>query len=616
MKRFSSLSALSIALSIALASPSALAGSLTATQTYTLNDAAAQDAAWFRDGKRVAIAVENTVVIADPTGKALTTLRGPTEPVTRLSVSPDGTLVAGRSDGVLYVWRVSGGPVIRRWPPVNDTESFPVVRGAFRADNSLLILQNDQDAPLLALNVATGATSQLAEYGPEDLITSSDGKTALVIDYGNAYMIDTATFTKKGPTATYNKVGNAALSPDGAVGGIAGDSGKVQLLSTSAPARTLSTSLKVPGLAFLNSATLLLMEGGNLEQWAVGTGQKVGSVLKSPQLEDTLAVSVSGVAIGLSDDYPPSLFGSSKPSGSNFLRFPASKAQGVGLDGMQAVGVQFDEAFMLGSGTPITSNRSLNSGASTVPVLTSAAGVTAALLDSEAGFKVALVQGGKLVPGPALTAFDDDLQYFQISANGKYLLTHDGYTLAVTDLARNTTTTRNIDDLDLGEDLFDLAAVSADGSEIALVTADGTALRIDSQTDEIMTTAQLPDGAEAGLLDIAPDSTIALSVRRDDQAEVWLFKKNATTPFKQLQFTGWVDDLAFSPDGKALALSVSGLYSGVTVLDPSSGAEVARSVPLSLYGGGLTWNAGGTQVLVGRGTNGKVGSATLLNFKR
>jgi WD40 repeat protein len=611
MKRFSPLSALCIALSLALTLPSALAGSLTVTQTYTLNDAAAQDAAWFRDGKRVAIAVENTVVIADSAGKALMTLRGPTEPVTRLSLSPDGTLVAGRSDGVLYVWRVAGGTLVRRWPPVGDTESYPVVRGAFRADNSLLLLQDDQDAPLLVLNPTTGATTQLAEFGPEDLITSADGKTALVIDYSNAYMVDTATFKKKGPVAIYNKISNAALSPDGTVGGIAGDSGKVQILSTSAPARTLATSLKVPSIAFLNSATLLLIEGGNLEQLAVGTGKKMGSTLKSPQLEDALAVSVGGVVIGLSDDYPPSLFGASKPSGSNFLRFPASKAQGVGLDGTQPVAVQFDEAFVLGS-----PNRSLDSGNNSVPVLSSAAGVTVALLDSDDGYKVGVVKGGKVVSGPALADFDDDLQFFQISSNGKFLLTHDGYTLALTDLARNTTSTRTTDDLDLGEDLFSLAAVSADGSEIALVTADGMALRVNSQTDEVTTTAQLPDGAEAGLLDIAPDGTIALTVRREGQAEVWLFKKNATTPFKQLKYSGWVDDLLFSPDGKALALSVSGDYSGVTVLDPSSGAELARSVPLSLYAGGLTWNAAGTQVLAGRGVNGKVGSVTLLNFRR
>lgn len=612
MKRVSSLLALSLALTLS----SALAGSLTVMQTSTLNDAAAQDAAWFRDGKRVAIAVENTVVIADATGKTLTTLRGPTEPVQRLSISPDGTLVAGRSDGVLYVWRVAGGAVVRRWPPVGDTQAFPVVRGAFRADNSLLLLQNDQDAPLLVLNPATGATTQLAEVGPEDLITSSDGKTALVVDYGNAFMVDTATFQKKGPAATYTKIGNAALSPDGTLGAIAGDSGKVQILSAAAPARTLSTSLKVPGIAFLNGATLLLIEGGNLEQLAIGTGQKIGTVLKSPLLENALTVSAGGVAIGLADDYPPSVFGIARPSGSSFLRFPASKAQGVGLDGTQPIAVQYDEAFVLGSGTLINANRAVDSGRTSVPVLTSAAGVTVALLDSEDGFEVGLVQGGKVVPGPALTDFKENLKYFQLSSNGKYLLTHDGSTLAVTDLARNATATHSADDLDFGDDLFDLAAVNADGSELAIVTADGYALRVDSRTDRITTTAQLPEGVEAGLLDIAPDGTIALAVRRDDQAEVWLFKKNATTPFKELQYSGWVDDLLFSPDGRSLALSVSGDYSGVTVLDPDSGAELARSVPLSMYAGGLAWNADGTRVLVGRGVNGKVGSVTLLNFKR
>ncbi|MFB9994860.1 hypothetical protein ACFFLM_23200 [Deinococcus oregonensis] len=612
MKRFSLLLALSVALTL----PFALAGSLTVTQTYTLNDAVAQDAAWFRDGKQVAIAVENTVVIADATGKTLSTLRGPTEPVTRLSISPDGTLVAGRSNGVLYVWRVAGGAVVRRWPPVGDTRSFPVVRGAFRADNTLLLLQNDQDAPLLVLNPVSGATTQLADVGPEDLITSPDGKTALVVDYGNAFMVDTATFKKKGPAATYTKISNAALSPDGTVGAIAGESGKVQILSAAAPARLLTTSLKVPGIAFLNPANLLLIEGGNLEQLAVATGKKVGSLQKSPLLENALTVSAGGVVIGLADDYPPTLFGVGKPAESSFLRFSASRAQGVGLGGTQPVAVQFDEGFLLSSCSLSSANRLLDSGDASVPVLTSAAGVTAALLDTDDGFQVGLVQGGKLVPGPALIDFGGDLKYFQISSNGKYLLTHDGSTLAVTDLAHKTTSTHSADDLDFGDDLFDLAAVSADGSQIAVVTADGYALRVNSQTDEITTEAQLPEDAEAGLLDIAPDGTIALALRRDDQAEVWLFKKDAATPFKQLEYSGWVDDLMFSPDGKALALSISGAYSGLVVLDTGSGAELARSVPLSMYAGGLTWNSDSTQLLVGRGVNGKVGSVTLLNFKR
>ncbi|ANE43833.1 hypothetical protein SU48_08655 [Deinococcus puniceus] len=603
-----------LALSLALAFPSALAGSLTVTQSYALNNGVAQDAAWFRDGKRVAIAVENTVVIADPAGKALSTLRGPTEPVTRLSVSPDGTLVAGRSDGVLYVWRVAGGAIVRRWPPVGDTKSFPVVRGAFRADNSLLLLQDDQDAPLLVLNPATGATTQLAEYGPEDLITSADGKTALVVDYGKAFITDTATFKKKGPSATYTKIGNAALSPDGTVGAISGDSGKVQILSASAPARTLTTSLKVPGIAFLNSANLLLMEGGSLEQLAVATGNKVGSVLKSPLEEDRLIVSASGVAIGLSSNFPPSVLAVTQPAGSKILGFPASKVQSVGLTGTQPTALQYNAGTVLGSAA--ANNRPLETGDAAVPILASAAGVTLALIDAEDGYEVGLMQGSKLVSGPALTDFEDDLQLFQISSDGKFLLTHDGYTLAVTDLARNTTSVHSAEDLDFGDDLFDLVAVSADGKEIALVTYDGYALRVNAQTDEITTEAQLPEGAEANLLDLAPDGTIALGLRRDDEAEVWLFKKNATTPFKQLKFSGWVDDLRFSPSGKELALNVSGAYSGIIVLDPSSGTELARSVPLSLYDGGLTWNAGGTQLLVGRGVNGKVASVTLLNFKR
>ncbi|UQN06370.1 WD40 repeat domain-containing protein [Deinococcus sp. QL22] len=614
MKRCSSL----LALSLALAFPCALAGSLTVTQSYTLSDAVAQDAMWFRDGKRVAIAVENTVVIADPTGKALTTLRGPTEPVTRLSVSPDGTLVAARSDGALYVWRVAGGTVVRRWPPATAAGIDPaqrVVRGAFRADNSLLVLQNDQDAPLLVLNPATGATTRLAEFGPEDLITSADGKTALVVDYGDAFMVDTATFKKKGPVATYNKIGNAALSPDGTVGAISGDSGKVQILSASAPARTLPTSLKLPGIAFLNSANLLLMENGTLEQLAVSTGKSVGVRPKSKEGEDALVVSVDGVAIGLVDSYQPSVFGIANPAGSKVLRFPAGKVQSVGLAGTQPLALQYDKGVLLNTADPRVM-LPLNSGTAYIPVMASAAGVTAALLDTEDGYEVGLMQARELVAGPDLTDFEEEIQLFQISSNGKFLLTHDGYTLAVTDLARNTTSVHSAEDLDFGDDLFDLVAVSADGSEIALVTADGFALRLKSKTDEITTEAQLPEDVEAQLLDIAPDGTIALGVRRDDGAEVWLFKKNATTPFKQLQYTGWVDDLRFSPDGKALALNVSGAYSGLIVLDPSSGAELARSESLSMYDGGLTWNASGTQLLVGRGISSKVSSVTLLNFKR
>ncbi|MDB5045411.1 MAG: hypothetical protein JWQ08_1461 [Deinococcus sp.] len=607
MKRVSSW----LALSLALALPSALAGSLTVTQSYALNDAAAQDAAWFRDGRRVAIAVENTVIIADPAGKALMTLRGPTEPVRRLSVSPDGTLVAGRSDGVLYVWRVAGGTLVRRWPPAAETQALPVVRGAFRADNSLLVLQNEQDAPLLALNATTGVTTSLADVGPEDLITSADGKTALIVDYGKAFLVDTATLSRKGPAATYTKISNAALSPDGSLGAIAGDSGKVQVLSAAAPARTLATSLKDPGIAFLNNATLLLMEGGSLEQLAVSTGQKIGGLLKSPLGEDAVNVSANGAVIGLSDDYPPSLFAVTRPAGSTFLRFPASKAQGVGLAGAQAAAVQFDEGFLLGN-----PNRPLDSGDASVPVLASAAGVTVALLKGDGGYQVEVVQAGKLVPGPQLSDFAENLQLFQLSSDGRFLLTHDGFTLALTDLARQTTVTHSADDLDLGDALLDLAAVSGNGTQIALVTSDGSALRVNGQTGQITSSTQLPEGTEAELLDIAPDGTIALGVRRDDQAEVWLFKKDAQTPFKQLEFSGWVDDLRFSPNGQALALNVSGSYSGVIVLDTSSGAELARSAALSMYDGGLTWNAGGTQLLVGRGVNGRPGSVTLLNFKR
>jgi WD40 repeat protein len=353
------------------------------------------------------------------------------------------------------------------------------------------------------------------------------------------------------------------------------------------------------------------MEGGSVEKLSIRTGQQIGGVLKSPLREDALSVSVSGVAVGQTYDSPPTLFAAANPAGSRVLQFPASKVQRVGLDGTQPIALHFDQGFLLG-----TPHRSLDFGNVSVPVLTSAAGVTVALLATDDEFRAQLVQGGKLVSGPALTEFNDDLQFFQISSNGNYLLAHNGSTLAITDLARKTSSLHRTDDLDLGEDLFDLAAVSADGSEIALVTTDGTALRVNSRTNEIISTVQLPKGVEAGLLDIAPDGTMALAVRRDDQAEMWLFKKNAITPVEQLKYTGWIDDLNFSPDGKALALNVSGPYSGVIVLDSNSGAELARSVPLSLYAGGMAWNATGTQVLVGRGVNSTVGSVTLLNFKR
>ena len=49
--------------------------------------------------------------------------------------------------------------------------------------------------------------------------------------------------------------------------------------------------------------------------------------------------------------------------------------------------------------------------------------------------------------------------------------------------------------------------------------------------------------------------------------------------------------LAFSPDGKWLAASTNSVKTGVQVFSVGSGAEVARSVPLSLFSGGLTWSA-------------------------
>ncbi|NTX99649.1 hypothetical protein [Deinococcus sp. JMULE3] len=599
-------------LALLLSAGTAGAASLTVAASYRLSGATGQDAAWFQNGQRFAVATDNTVNIASAAqpDRVLMTLRGPSEPVTHVDVSPAGDLLTAISDGVAYAWSLSDGRLL------NTFEDLNVTSAQFRADGQVILVAEGLRDTTVLWNPGKDQVLNL-ESPFLNLVTSPDGKRAMVADgKGNVTLWDPVAWKAVGQPLPCKTLYALAIAPDGSVGAASCDGRKGLILKPGAN-RTLTLHGERASLAFASPGVLYAKAENKLQRWNLQSGQ--GDAPTSHYSGEVLRISPDGQnVIFLAQDVPARIAPLARPLAARELLYPASHAS--------------DSGFL--NGTPVAASASVGYRLSATPqVITedetwlrsiaSAAGQGFGVLEDELNFEPYLALLGEQGFDTTDDLYEIDLSDAELitaSPDGTLVIVNSGSYAELFDATGKKVfglSVEALEDLDIDpDDTFLDVAVSAGGRVLALITEQGHALRIDTTERELISQAQFPEDTTPKLLASAADGTLAVSVRRGGKNQIWLFRDEDTTPYKQVTLGGWIEDLAFSPDGTHLAVNASGDLPHVIVLRVSDGQEVARSPKLSMYDGGLTWNAAGTQLLVGRGQLGTDSAATLLTFQR
>lgn len=608
------LTALKLAtLTLALTATAAEAASLKVAASYRLNGASANDAVWFPNGKRFAVATDNTVTVVDAAqpDRPAQTLRGPTEAITSVSVSPAADLVVGLSNGVAYAWQLSNGKLLNTFDTLNATSA------QFRADGQVILVLDTTDANLAVLwNPRTDGDRQLNE-GVLDIVTSRDGQRAVVADgKGRVTLWDPVAWKPLGQALPCKTLYALVIAPDGSAGAASCEDRKGLILRQGAN-RTVTLSGERAALAFATPTDLYAKSGTKLQRWNVQTG--MGETPVDYFAGARLIIAPDGkTVIGLSRDWPARLSTLTRPDDARRVNLPAARVSDSGYLNGVPVAALTDVGYRL-SATPqiVTEDESW------LLSIASAAGEGFGVLEDEQDFEPYLALLGAQGFDTTDDLYEIDLseaERLTASPDGRVAIVNSGSHAELFDATGKKVfglSIEALEDLDVDpDDTFLDVAVSAGGKVLALITQGGHALRIDTSSRELISQAQFPRDVTPALLASAPDGTLAVTVRRAGEQQIWLFRGEDTTPYRQVTLDGSVEDLAFSPDGTHLALNASGNLPHVLVLRVSDGQEVARSPKLSMYDGGLTWNAAGTQLLVGRGQFGTDSAATLLTFQR
>ena len=204
-----------------------------------------------------------------------------------IAFSPDSrTLAAGARDGIIPLWDVKTGQLLRELHGLSDVRDVRAV--GFSRDGKVLATgdyDNKQSLPVIRLwDAATGKELRRIEgrfHGIESLAFSADGKTVITSGSDNIIRLwDVATGTEQAPRGNQGYVGDVTLSPDGrTLAYVNRESIRLLDLATGEEIGSLPTSFAL-SLAFSPDGTMLA--SGTHENaiflWDVGTRKLRGKL--------------------------------------------------------------------------------------------------------------------------------------------------------------------------------------------------------------------------------------------------------------------------------------------------------------------------------------------------
>ena len=226
------------------------------------------------------------------------------EPVTAVTVSPDGALFATTQlDGTVQIWSMAEKQVL--WSKNIGGELGPTLAfsprdhllAAGSEDGTVYLLNPTTGAPVRFLNAATGSITSIA-FSPDGrlLAAGSADKTVRVWQVADGGLVNTF-------TGLHESAGTVAFSPDGTFLA-AGEHRAVWVWSM--PSGTLYTTFKhaslTESIAFSPDGTLLAVGGwrGTVDMWNVRDRTALYTLHAMPERASSVAFSPDGsiLAVG------------------------------------------------------------------------------------------------------------------------------------------------------------------------------------------------------------------------------------------------------------------------------------------------------------------------------
>lgn len=192
----------------------------------------------------------------------------------RLAFSPDGTLLAaGKSDGMIRLWDVASGEVVREWAG----HSAEVNGLAFNVDGTRLV-SGSADRAINVWDPATGErVTSLTAHGRSVKVVAFSLDGSVMITSGDDGIIrvwNPSNFSELAALQHEEMVGDADISPDNSVIASGTRDFLLHLWDTTTYARILKLSghtLDMAGVAFSPDGTALASVdyGGMLRLWGI-----------------------------------------------------------------------------------------------------------------------------------------------------------------------------------------------------------------------------------------------------------------------------------------------------------------------------------------------------------
>ena len=236
------------------------------------------------------------------TGEQLTTLNGHLDVVHDIAFSPDTTMLASSSsDKTVLIWDVQSGEILRRL--VGHTDA--VSRLVFSPDGESLASGSKE---IIVWNATTGR-KRYAVKGPASIAFSKDGKTFVTGDKWEIHLWDALTGKhKKTLSGHLDNSWILAFSPDGKYIVSSGETVQLWDANIGKNLSTLSDKFGLGTIAFSADGTILAgTAGGTIELWDIplhqhfatlrGHSESITSIAISPKDNKIATASYDGTSV-------------------------------------------------------------------------------------------------------------------------------------------------------------------------------------------------------------------------------------------------------------------------------------------------------------------------------
>ena len=273
-----------------------------------------QNLAFSGDGDRLALArSDDTVWVLDPSGKAVSVLRGHTGVVTSVAFSPSGHLLAsGSTDRTVRLWNLLPH---RGFGGALAPDAHFVSAVAFSHNGRMLAAGTFKPSGVQLWDTRTGARLPfLPSHSEVRSISFAPGDRVLasVSQGGIAQLWNPISGRRDGSPLLQTRgspLYNVAFSPNGHLLAVAGKAGLLDVWNVETRKRTplrVRSDVPVYAVAFSHDGELLASGGDDrkIRLWSMPTGRSVGTLAGDTDAIFTLAFSPSGstLASGSADD--------------------------------------------------------------------------------------------------------------------------------------------------------------------------------------------------------------------------------------------------------------------------------------------------------------------------